>query len=258
MVIGYLNGIRFFGPSQQAGKLTNTTTMIHDLHPTEEQLWHFEGIERQLEIRYGPRLLAPDNDPVSGLVSTILSQNTSDVNTSRSFASLGERFSTWQEVIDANAEDVADAIRMGGLSNLKAPRIQAALQSIINRRGELNLDFLRKMSVDDAMAWLTQLNGIGPKTAACVLLFSLGMPAMPVDTHVGRVMKRLGVLPHRVNPAIQQSILENLIGPDAHRVYAVHVETITHGRQICKSRRPLCEQCFLAPLCRYYQETIND
>lgn len=224
--------------------------MKHDLHPTEEQLSHFEEIERRLEVMYGPRMLAASDDPVSGLVGTILSQNTSDVNTSRTFASLRERFPTWQDVIDAETEDVAEAIRMGGLSNIKAPRIQATLQSIVDRRGELNLDFLKEMSVEDAMIWLTDLKGIGPKTAACVLLFSLGMPAMPVDTHVGRVMNRLGVLPIRTNPLNQQRILEKLIGPDADRVYAVHVETITHGREICKARRPLCEQCDLASLCR--------
>ena len=168
-----------------------------NLHPipTEEQLSHFEEIERLLDVMYGPRMLRANGDPVSELVGTILSQNTSDVNTSRSFESLRSRFPTWEGVIDADTEEIADAIKMGGLSNIKAPRIQAALQSIIDRHGSLNLDFLRDMSIEDAQGWLTAQNGIGPKTAACVLLFSLGKPAMPVDTHVGRVMNRLGVVP---------------------------------------------------------------
>ena len=241
-------------PSRKAGKLTNSTMMEHEKHPTEERLIHFEEIERLLDVMYGPRLLAPNNDPVSGLVGTILSQNTSDVNTNRSFASLREAFPTWQEVIDADTADVRDAIQMGGLSNIKAPRIQAALQSIIDRYGELDLGFLHEMSLDEAMTWLTNLEGVGPKTAACVLLFSLGMPAMPVDTHVARVMTRLDVLPGKTSTITRQQILESLIGPDANRVYAVHVETIAHGREICKARRPLCDKCELTTLCRYYQE----
>lgn len=228
--------------------------MMSDLHFTEDQMDHFEEIERRLEVMYGPRMLTASDDPVSGLVGTILSQNTSDVNTDRTYASLRENFPTWQEVIDADTKDVREAIRMGGLSNIKAPRIQAALQSIIDRCGGLDLGFLKAMSVEEAMTWLTALNGIGPKTAACVLLFSLGMPAMPVDTHVARVMTRLGVLPDKTSSITKQRILEALIGPDADRVYAVHVETIAHGREICKARRPLCEKCDLASLCLYYQE----
>lgn len=228
--------------------------MNNDVHPTEEQLSHFEEIERRLEVMYGPRMLTLGDDPVSSLVGTILSQNTSDVNTDRAFASLRHSFPTWQDVIDADTDDVRDAIRMGGLSNIKAPRIQAALQAILDKRGDLDLSFLKEMSVEAGITWLTNLNGIGPKTAACVLLFALGMPAMPVDTHVGRVMTRLGVLPDKTSTLTKQRILETLIGPDADRVYAVHVETITHGREICKARRPLCERCDLASLCQYYQE----
>lgn len=229
----------------------------HDLHPTEAQLTHFEEIERLLDDRYGPRMHNPSGDPVSGLVGTILSQNTSDVNTDRSFASLREHFPTWQDVIDADTADVQDAIKSGGLSKIKAPRIQAALQSIIDQTGELKLGFLKQMSVEDGIAWLTALIGIGPKTAACVLLFSLGLPSMPVDTHVARVMTRLGVVPDRTSTLTKQQFLENLIGPDANRVYAVHVETITHGREVCKARRPLCEHCNLRELCLYYKEHIE-
>lgn len=224
------------------------------LIPTEEQLAHFEEIERLLDVMYGPRMLRANGDPVSELVGTILSQNTSDVNTSRSFDSLRSRFPTWEEVIDADTDDVSDAIKMGGLSNIKAPRIQAALQSIIDRHGSLNLDFLRDMSIEDAQAWLTAQNGIGPKTAACVMLFSLGKPAMPVDTHVGRVMTRLGVVPDKTSTMTKERMLEALVGDDADSMYAVHVETITHGRKVCKAQRPLCEQCKLSHLCKYYRE----
>lgn len=222
--------------------------------PTEEQLAHFEEIERLLDVMYGPRMLRANGDPVSELVGTILSQNTSDVNTARSFASLRATFETWEEVIAADTADISHAIRMGGLSNIKAPRIQAALQSILDRHGGLELSFLQDMPLLEAQAWLTAQNGIGPKTAACVLLFSLGMPAMPVDTHVGRVMTRLGVVPDKTSTVTKERILETLIGDDADRMYAVHVETISHGRKVCKAQRPLCEQCKLQHLCRYYRE----
>ena len=223
-------------------------------HPSEMDLSRFEEIERMLDVMYGPRILRANGDPVSELVGTILSQNTSDVNTARSFASLRDAFPTWHEVIAADTADVAEAIRMGGLSNIKAPRIQAALQSILDRRGSLDLAFLQEMPLLEAQAWLTAQDGIGPKTAACVLLFSLGMPAMPVDTHVGRVMSRLGVVPHKTSTIKAERILETLIGDDADRMYAVHVETIAHGRKVCKAQRPLCEQCRLQSLCNYYQE----
>ncbi|MCO5229105.1 MAG: endonuclease III [Thermomicrobiales bacterium] len=217
---------------------------------------HFDEIERLLDITYGPRLLRTNGDPVSELVGTILSQNTSDVNTARTFASLRERFPTWEDVIEADTTDVRDAIRTGGLSNIKAPRIQKVLQAIQERQGELNLDFLASMSVEDGQKWLTELDGIGPKTAACVLLFSLGLPAMPVDTHVGRVMTRLGVVPDRTSTLRKERIIESFVGEDADRMYAVHVETITHGRQICKAQRPLCDICPLQHICLYYQERI--
>lgn len=213
----------------------------------------FDEIERLLDIEYGPRVLRPNDDPLSTLVGTILSQSTSDVNSSRAMARLREELPTWQEVREASVEEVVDAIRQGGLANIKGPRIQAVLHAITRERPELDLGFLTEMTVEDAMRWLTDLDGVGPKTAACVLLFALGMPAMPVDTHVGRVMTRIGILPERTSTATKQLLLEKLIGPNPQQVYAVHVETITHGRQICRSQRPKCEICPLRELCDYAQ-----
>lgn len=238
----------------QAHKLTKCTMAKPLPQPTEEQLTRFEEIERILDDTYGPRMLRESGDPVSELVGTILSQNTSDVNTSRTYAKLREDFETWEDVIAADTADVRDAIALGGLSNIKAPRIQQALQSIIDRAGSLDLAFLKEMEAREAQAWLTALDGIGPKTAACVLLFSLGMPVMPVDTHVGRVMTRLGVVPDRMSTGTKERIIEEMIGDDADRMYAVHVETIMHGRQICKAQRPKCQVCPLNHLCDYYQE----
>jgi endonuclease-3 len=213
----------------------------------------FDEIERILDATYGPRVLRENGDPTSELVGTILSQNTSDVNTARSMARLQDEFPTWDDVRAAPVEDVVDAIRSGGLANIKAPRIQAALDHIVTLRGDTDLSFLKAMPLDEAMAWLTGINGVGPKTAACVMLFSLGMPAMPVDTHVGRVMTRLGVVPDRTSTLTKQRILEELIGPNPNQVYAVHVETISHGRQVCKALRPKCEVCPLYSLCDYGQ-----
>jgi endonuclease III len=217
----------------------------------DDMIAKFDEVERILDATYGPRVLRESGDPVSELVGTILSQNTSDVNTARSMARLRGEFPTWDEVRQAPVDDVVDAIRSGGLANRKAPRIQAVLDTVVERRGDLDLAFLSELDLEDARTWLTSMNGIGPKTAACVLLFSLGRPAMPVDTHVHRVMLRLGVMPPRTSPEGTARALEALIGPDPHRVYAVHVETISHGRQVCKAQRPRCETCPLRELCDY-------
>lgn len=226
---------------------------IKDFAPTDEFIDRFDEIERLLDAEYGPRLLNPNGDPLSTLIGTILSQSTSDVNSSRAMARLREEFPTWEEVRDAPVDEVIDAIRAGGLANTKGPRIQAVLHAVRMHHEDMDLRFLASMPLDDAMRWLTDLDGVGPKTAACVLLFALGMPAMPVDTHVGRVMTRIGILPDRTSTATKQQILEQLIGPHPQRVYAVHVETIAHGRQVCTSRNPKCPTCPLLEHCDYGQ-----
>lgn len=223
------------------------------IQPPEEIRDKFDEIERLLDVTYGPRVLRESGDPISELIGTILSQNTSDVNTARSMARLREEFPTWEEVSEAPVEDVVDAIRSGGLANRKAPRIQAVINTVVERRGDTDLRFLAVLPLAEAQEWLTSMHGVGPKTAACVLLFSLGRPAMPVDTHVHRVMLRLGVVPPRTSPENTERILEALIGPEPQRVYAVHVETISHGRQICKALRPKCDICPLRELCDYAQ-----
>jgi endonuclease III len=220
----------------------------------EDVIGRFDEVERLLDITYGPRVLRANGDPLSELIGTILSQNTSDINSSRALASLRAQFPTWDEVRDADVHEVARAIRSGGLANIKAPRIQAVLKSVSRHHPDMDLRFLAAMPLEDAMAWLTSLGGIGPKTAACVLLFSLGRPAMPVDTHVGRVMTRIGIVPDRTSTATKQRILEMLIGLDADRVYAVHVETISHGRQICTSQRPRCPICPLREHCDFARD----
>lgn len=210
-----------------------------------------EAVEPLLDEMYGPRRLVRDRDPVSTLVATILSQNTSDTNTARAFHSLRSRFPTWHAVVTAPTHEVIDAIRSGGLANLKAPRIQMALASIHERYGDYDLDALAALPVSVARQELVSLHGVGLKTASCVLLFSLGLPAMPVDTHVHRVTTRIGIIDNGTTADAAHAKLESLIGDDANRVYRLHVELIDHGRTICQSRRPRCEICPLRRNCDY-------
>lgn len=231
--------------------------MTHAAPPMEDDLLEaqFDDITRRLESRYGPRPFAADGDPVRQLVGTILSQSTTDHNSGLAMATLVDAFPTWDEVMEAESAEVATAIRAGGLAQQKAPRIQEALRAMRALKaagGDLTL-----MSVDDAMRWLTGLNGVGPKTAACVLLFSLGQPIMPVDTHIARVMTRLGIVPDRTSTVTKQRILTDLIGLHAPTIFAVHVETIEHGRTVCRARRPRCEACPLQDLCDYYLQHVD-
>ncbi len=203
---------------------------------------------------YGPAAPRPLQDPLSELVQTILSQNTADINSDRAYASLVLRFGgDWSAVQGAPVGDVVDAIRIGGLAEIKAARIQTILSSIVERLGELDLSFLRAMPLEEGREFLRSLNGVGPKTAACVLLFACGKPAMPVDTHVHRVSQRLGIVPPKANAEHAHAILEGLIPPEL--VYSFHMMLITHGRQICKAQRPRCPDCPVAHLCDYPAKT---
>lgn len=201
----------------------------------------------RLREYYGPPAPRHSDGPLAELIQTILSQNTSDVNTERAFASLWARFGDWEAIRAAPATEIADAIRSGGLAQVKAPRIKAVLESIEGDRGELSLDFLAAMPLADARAYLTSLGGVGPKTAACVLLFALGMPALPVDTHVHRVSKRLGLIGPTVSAEAAHAILEAAIPPD--EMYDAHMLLIRHGRVICKAPRPRCAACPLQDVC---------
>ena len=206
--------------------------------------------DRLLEI-YGQPEWRSSLNPISEVVSTILSQNTSDVNRDRAYDRLQARYPIWEMVRDAPVMAIEEAIRPAGLSQLKAPRIKQALQFITQERGELSLDFLKEMPVDEAKAWLTQIKGIGPKTAAIILLFSLDMPAFPVDTHIHRVSRRLGLIGPKVSAEKAHAILESLLPPDLY--YPFHLNVIRHGREICHARNPKCEICPLQTMCDYYQ-----
>jgi endonuclease-3 len=187
---------------------------------------------------------APERGPVlDELVATILSQNTSDANSSAAFEELQRRFRDWDAVRRASVRRIADAIRSAGLANRKAPRIKAILQHIHRQQGKLDLEFLASCSVDEAMNYLLQFDGIGPKTAACVLLFSCGKPVLPVDTHVHRVSKRLGLIGQRTNAEKAHAELAPLVPADC--VLEFHIQLIRHGRTVCSARNPQCSDCVL-------------
>ena len=194
------------------------------------------------------------HDPVASLVLTILSQNTNDVNRDRAFEQLLARFPTWEAVRDAGLEELVEAIRPAGLAPTKGPRIQGALQRVTAERGEISLDFLADLPLEKARAWLLAIPGVGPKTAAIVLLFALGRPAFPVDTHVHRVTRRLGLIPEKTSREKAHLLLEQLVPPEIY--YPFHLNLIEHGRAVCHARNPECARCTLRDHCAYYASSI--
>jgi endonuclease-3 len=211
-------------------------------------------ITHRLAALYGEPVWRPHGDPMSELVLTILSQNTSDTNSGRAFMQLKQRFPTWESLLVADPEDIVPAIQAGGLARIKAPRIKAALVAVHEKRGSFDLEFLRDLPLDEAKAWLRELNGVGPKTAACVLMFALGRPALPVDTHVHRVAQRLGLVTSKAGAAEAHDILEAILEPD--EIYPFHISLIKHGRRLCRAQRPLCERCPLLDGCPAGQQFV--
>ncbi len=200
-------------------------------------------------VDWRPPLSAMDE-----LVSTILSQSTTDLNRDRAFDRLKARFGTWEAVRDADVAEIEDAIRVAGLARQKAPRIKAALQFISAERGELSLDFLRGMPVAEARAWLTQMKGVGIKTASIILLFALDMPAFPVDTHVHRTTGRIGLIPPKTSAEKAHHILEAALPPETY--LEAHLQFIRLGREICHARKPNCAVCPLRDVCHFAKNHI--
>jgi endonuclease-3 len=200
-----------------------------------------------LENEYGTVPWRPHRDAISELVLTVLSQNTSDSNSGRAFIRLLNTFPDWMSIMNAPVREVERAIEPGGLAPTKAPRIQAILREVHARSGSFDLSFLRDLPRDESRAWLRTLPGVGPKTAACVLLFSLGKPALPVDTHVHRVAKRLGLVPERSTAEKACDLLERIVPEDL--VHPFHIQLIKHGRRTCTAQRPKCPGCPLRNVC---------
>jgi endonuclease III len=205
---------------------------------------------------YGIPAWEPDGDALGGLIATVLSQHTSDVNSARAYARLVATFPTWEAVRDAPVDAVAEAVRQGGLAQVKAERIQQILRELTRQLGDapLSLDAVARMPLEQAQAYLQSLPGVGPKTAACVLLFSLGQPAFPVDTHVWRVSRRLGLIGAKMSADAAHTALLELI--PAEWRHTMHVDLIRHGRTICTAQRPKCSHCPLRAECRYYWEVV--
>jgi len=200
-----------------------------------------------LEQEYGPCKWQPDRDPVDVLIGTILSQNTSDANSGRAFDSLKASFDSWEAIASAPAEHIARAIQCGGLFQIKASRIKQVLEQIEKEQGRISLDSLKSMNMAEAEDYLMRLPGIGYKTASCVLLFSLGKPSLPVDTHVFRVAKRLGLIDSKTSIEKAHSLLQEQTPPA--KVYQFHIHMIEHGRRICRARQPRCDRCILRGIC---------
>lgn len=207
-------------------------------------------VDKLLAQVYGDKRWRKHAEPIDELVATVLSQHTNDVNRDRAFRQLKRRFPNWEQVLHAPTRSIAAAIKPAGLSNQKAPRIKAMLQRIAEaNEGKLSLNFLAEMPVSEAMDWLKRLPGVGPKTAACVLLFSFGKPVFPVDTHIYRISKRLGWLDEKVSEARANELLDKVVPNEIK--YRLHLNMIAHGRKICKPQNPRCNECVLKHLCGY-------
>lgn len=210
-----------------------------------------ERVLRILELVHGRPRPSPRSDPLDDLISTILSQSTSDTNSHRAFALLKEAFPDWQAVLRAPAARIERAIRSGGLARIKSVRIKRVLREVLSRRGSLDLRFLHRAPVEQGLEFLMSLPGVGPKTAACVLLFACRRAVFPADTHILRIARRLGWLPQRMNDLNAHALLGALIPED--RIYAAHINLIRHGRTICHARHPQCDRCPLLEYCDFGQ-----
>jgi endonuclease-3 len=212
------------------------------------------AIRDRLRELYGRPVNNPHGHPIAELVRTILSQNTNDRNRDVAYERLRAALPTWVEVRDADVEVVEEAIRPGGLAPSKAPRIQQVLRELPTEGDEPTLDWLAEAGRDEALAFLVELPGVGRKTAACVMIFALGRPEIPVDTHVYRVGGRLGLFPAKAS--FETAHDEMLAITDPEDAYELHVNLITHGRRVCRPR-PRCGECGLRRMCPYYRRVIR-
>jgi len=196
-------------------------------------------------------------DPLSMLVDIILSHRTRDEQTAAAYDNLLKRFGSWEAMRDAPTSEVQETIANVNWPEVKAPRLQALMRRITEERGELNLDFLRDIPVEEGAAWLNRLEGVGPKTTAAVLLFSSRKPILPVDTHVHRVSIRLGLIGKKVTADNAHALLQALLPNDPQTIYNFHKALLRHGQRICVYDRPRCEKCILTDLCDYYKTVVK-
>ena len=210
-----------------------------------------EDVVCRLEEQYGQTPYHPRFDPTDELVSCILSQHTSDANSFPAFFRLKEKYPNWDKVIEAGSAKIAEVVKSAGLANQKSKSIINCLKEIKERTGGFSLTHLRHMPLKEARDWLTSLPGVGPKTASIVLCFALGMPAIPVDTHVYRVSWRLGLIPEGIGENKAHDLLLRIVPP--HLAFRFHMALINHGRAVCKAPLPLCDRCVLRDECRWFR-----
>ena len=207
-------------------------------------------IVQNLKAVYGVPTRERHLDPLDCLIETILSQSTSNTNSRRAYSNLKARFPTWEMARRARASSLEAAIRVGGLARQKSARIKDLLNQIHKKRGSLDLSFLRTSPLDEAVQFLVSFKGVGPKTAACTLLFACDRPVFPIDVHIFRIARRLGLLPDKCPDQQAHAIMAELI--PARRYYEAHINLIRHGRQVCRPSNPRCEDCCLVDYCFYY------
>src|SRR5262245_31219502 len=212
-------------------------------------------ITQNLESTYGVPINDAPYDPLSELILTILSQATTDINSRRAFESLRNRFPDWESARRARTSSIAAAIKSCGLAKQKSGAIKNALNEIRRRRGELDLSFLQTSPLEEAREFLTSLSGVGPKTAACVLLFACHREVFPMDVHILRITKRLGIVPQKINDEQAHGLMEKLVPLKKH--YSLHVNLIRHGRQICRPQNPKCDRCSLIEHCDYGRSVVS-
>ena len=234
---------------------TDASLNTHKSQMKEDLPRRTRSISLKLEKAYGKKRWKARGDPLSELITTILSQNTSDHNSHRAYSSLRSRFKTWDNIRRANARTIANAIRSGGLADIKARRIKNILNQIYQEKGDLNLSFLKRWRTNRIKEYLSNFKGVGEKTVACVLLFSLKRPVMPVDTHVWRVSRRLGLVPVKADAKKTEEILEGLV--TGKMIYQFHMNLIAHGRNVCKATNPRCQECVLLQDCPYGKKAVS-
>ena len=211
-------------------------------------------IIQNLERTYGAPVNERASDPLDMLIKIILSQATSDTNSHRTFAALKKRFPTWDLALRARAATIADTIRSGGLANQKAAVIRSVLRQIKEEHGTLDLSFLHQVSSEEATRYLSQFRGIGPKTIACTLLFACRKEVFPLDTHIFRILRRIGLIPQKSTDRRAHEIMNKIVPPG--KFYSFHVNLIRHGRTLCRPRDPFCERCPIVEYCDYGQKII--
>lgn len=209
------------------------------------------SLAKLLRKNFGRHRFTRRTDPISELIRTVLSQNTSDRNSHRAYDNLRRHFKDWNRLRNAKVSAIKRKIKIAGLANIKAPRIKGALDEIERRCGSLNLNFLAGLDTHVGYEFLKSIKGVGPKTAACVLLFSFEKPIMPVDTHIYRVAKRLRLLDRDATHEEAQEYFSEVTPKNL--IYEFHINMIRHGRQICNARAPRCSICNLRRLCKYYE-----